>query len=91
MLAGLAGGDGQVGMGTVGGGDRNDVHTRVGEDALRIGGGVLGAVLRLLLLRGAFVDVAEAAHGYAVSGGGPAGMCAAGAAAADERPSQVRG
>ena len=75
----------------MGGGNRNDVHSWVGEDPLRIGGGILGAVLRLLLLRRAYVEVAEAAHGYAVGFCGPAGMCAAGAAAADERPSQSRG
>ena len=88
MFAGLQCGDGQFCMGTVGSGNRNDVHGRVGEDALRVGGGEFCTVLLLQLFSHAGLNIAEAAHAYALGCGCPAGMCPARAATTNKRPSQ---
>ena len=91
VLAGFEGGDGELGMGVVGGGDGQDVDVRIGEQPRRVGGVPSTVVFPCQRLGGRRVDVAEGAHGRVGLGGRPARVGAAGGAAADEAPAERGG
>ena len=88
MLAGLERGEGQFGVGAVGGGDSDDLDIFIGEDAVRVGGVVAAFELFVVAAGCIFVDVAEGVHVDIGGGDGPLGVMVADAAATDEGPAE---
>ena len=88
VLAGLERGEGQLGVGAVGGGDGDDLNVVIREDAVGVCRVVAAFELFVVAAGGLFVDIAEGVYVDIGRCDGPPGMGVADAAATDEGPAE---